>query len=66
MSEYKYPETIEDMIAALHDQVADGNAPPELPEILEEMLRRINNLEFTLTRVLESRADKWPWEEAGG
>ena len=28
--DYKYPETVEDMIGALHYHVADGNAPPEL------------------------------------
>lgn len=45
MTDYKYPTSVEDMIAALHYHVADGNAPPELPEILQLMLTRLKRVE---------------------
>lgn len=49
--DHKYPETLEDMIAALHYHVADGNAPPELPEILEVLLSRIKTLENVINDI---------------
>jgi hypothetical protein len=41
----KYPDTIEGMIAAMHYHVSDGNAPTELPRVLELLLERVERLE---------------------
>jgi hypothetical protein len=41
----KYPDTIEGMIAAMHYHVSDGNAPAELPRVLELLNERMTKLE---------------------
>jgi hypothetical protein len=47
--------SLENMIAALHFHVADGNCPEEVPEIFARLLERLKDIETSVAELVQQQ-----------